>query len=311
MKLLGAFIRLIRWPNLVFIALTQFLFYYCIILPVFAEHNIDSNINWFYWSLLALSSVLIAAAGYIINDYFDLNIDRINKPDKLIVERYIKRRSALLLHIVLSIAGIMIGFYIDSHTKVRFLGWANAACVVFLFAYSISLKKRLLSGNILISLLTAWTVFVVTFCETSNMIDLQGSYAVEKITRLTFLYAAFAFIISLIREAVKDMEDIDGDRRYGCTTMPIVWGMNTSKVFVTVWLIVLIALLIVIQIYVLQFRWHISAAYCIVFIIFPLINIQRKLFRASDPRDYHKLSSAVKFVMLTGILSMIFFKIYS
>jgi 4-hydroxybenzoate polyprenyltransferase len=143
------------------------------------------------------------------------------------------------------------------------------------------------------------------------MIDLRGSSAVEKITRLTFLYAAFAFIISLIREVIKDMEDIEGDRRYGCTTMPIVWGINTSKVFVTVWLIVLIALLIVIQVYVLQFKWYISALYCIVFIIFPLLKMFRDLFRAVDARDYHKLSSAVKFVMFTGILSMIFFKIYS
>jgi 4-hydroxybenzoate polyprenyltransferase len=311
LKLLGAFMRLIRWPNLVFIALTQFLFYYCIVQPVFTEFNIDSNLNTFYWCLLAFSSVVIAAAGYIINDYFDLNIDRINKPDKLIVERHIKRRWALVWHIILSVLGIMIGFYIDLKTNVRFLGFANAACVVLLFAYSISLKKKLLAGNILISLLTAWTVFVVTFCEMSNMIDLRGSYAIEKITRLTFLYAAFAFIISLIREVVKDMEDIEGDRKYGCTTMPIVWGINTSKVFVTVWLIVLVALLIVIQVYVLQFKWYISALYCIVFIIFPLLKMFRDLFRATDARDYHKLSSAVKFVMFTGILSMIFFKIYS
>jgi 4-hydroxybenzoate polyprenyltransferase len=303
--------RLIRWPNLVFIALTQFLFYYCIIQPVFADYNINSNLNTFYWSLLAFSSVVIAAAGYIINDYFDLNIDRINKPDKLVVERYIKRRWALAWHIILSVLGILIGFCIDLKTNVRFLGLANTACVIFLFAYSISLKKKLLAGNMLISLLTAWTVFVVTFCETSNMIDLRGSYAIEKITRLTFLYAAFAFIISLIREVVKDMEDIEGDRKYGCTTMPIVWGINTSKVFVTVWLIVLIALLIVIQVYVLQFKWYISALYCIVFIIFPLLKMFRDLFRATDAKDYHKLSSAVKFVMFTGILSMIFFKIYS
>jgi len=217
----------------------------------------------------------------------------------------------LAWHIILSVLGIVIGFYIDANTNVRFLGLTNAACVLLLFIYSISLKKKLLAGNIVISLLTEWSVFAVTFCETSNMIELRGSFAVEKITRLTFLYGAFAFIISLIREVVKDIEDMEGDRRYGCTTMPIVWGVNTSKVFVTVWLIVLIALLIVIQIYVLQFRWYFSAVYCIAFIIVPLLKICRDLFRATDPKDYHRISSAVKFVMLTGILSMVFFKIYT
>ncbi len=109
------------------------------------------------------------------------------------------------------------------------------------------------------------------------------------------------------------MEDVEGDRKYGCKTMPIVWGLNASKVFVAVWLIVLIAALAIVQFYVLQFGWlfWISALYCTIFIIVPLLWIFRKLFRAQSPQDFHQLSSVVKIVMLTGILSMVFFKVYA
>lgn len=294
-----------------FIAITQLLFVYCIVHPVFAGVGVSPNIRAEYFLLLVLSSVTIAAAGYIINDYFDLNIDLINKPDKLVVEKVISRRWVIVWHLVLSFIGVAVALFIDFTTTVKFLTLANLGCVALLFLYSISLKKKLLSGNILISLLTAWVILVVTYCETSNLLRTIGfAPSTTKVTRISFLYAGFAFIISLIREVVKDMEDIEGDRKYGCNTMPIAWGINTSKVFVSVWLVVLIAALVIVQFYVLQFKWWWSAAYCILFIIAPLIYIFKKLFTAHTSNDYHSLSSLIKLTMFTGILSMIFFRIY-
>lgn len=313
LKLIRAFFQLIRWQNLVFIALTQLLFLYCIEKPLFLEANIIPNVNGFYFLLLVCASVAIAAAGNIINDYFDLNIDHINKPQKVVVDKVIKRRFAIMWHLLLSLTGIGFGFYIDYNTGVRFLGIANLVSVVLLFFYSSSLKKKFLIGNVLTSLLTAWVILVITYCETNNLLDVfrKGtSLQIDKLARVTFLFAGFAFIISLIREVVKDMEDVEGDRRYGCKTMPIVWGMNATKVFVAVWLIVIIAALIIVQFYVLQFRWWWSAFYCIIAIIIPLIFIFIKLFKAYTAADFHQLSTIIKIVMLTGILSMIFFKFY-
>ena len=310
MKKITAFFTLIRWQNLLFIAVTQALFAYCIIRPVYNTASITPIVTKWVLFLLILSSVFIAAAGYIINDYFDLNIDLINKPDKVIVGNTITRRWAIAFHLALSFIGIAIGFYLDITTRILLLGIANSICVFLLFFYSISLKKKLLIGNVLISALTAWTVFVITWCETRNLLSPLGSSR-SKITRYTLLYAGFAFIISLIREVIKDIEDMEGDRRYGCTTMPIVWGVNAAKIFIAVWLIVLLALLISLQFYVLQFHWWFSALYSFIFIIAPLINIFRKLFTATTSADYHQLSSRTKLVMLTGILSMIFIKIYS
>ena len=317
MKLITAFLRLVRLPNLVMIAVTQVLFYVSIV-PSYVGDNI-SILSYFgsqHYLLLILSSLLIAGAGNIINDYFDRNIDEINKPEKKIIDTLIKRRWAIVMHIVFSLIAILIGFYIDSQTPVFWLGFSNTICVLLLFAYSISLKKKLLVGNVLISLLTAWVIFVCFLCYYRTL-SFEGYEPFEqqailtRFIRISFLYTGFAFVISLIREVVKDMEDMEGDKKYGCKTIPITWGIPASKVFVAVWLVVLIGMIGIVQFYVLQFGWIWSAVYCIALIIIPLIWILQKLFKAQVPKDYHRLSTVIKFVMFTGLLSMIFFKIYS
>jgi len=305
---------LIRWPNLVFIALTQFLFYYCILLPGFplGESHAGSNVlkpGSFY--LLCLSSVLIAAAGYIINDYFDLNIDRVNKPAKIVVEKLIKRRWTIVWHWVLSGFGVVIGFYLSVKLKNIIIGPANLVCVVLLWFYSTTFKKKLLIGNVVISLLTAWVILVLYFCEfrLHRFIDPGYQYYLSRLFKFALLYAGFAFIISLVREVVKDMEDMEGDARYGCRTMPIVWGIQVSKFFSATWLMLLIVCLAIIQFYVLQYRWWWGILYSMAAIILPLLIVLRSLYYAISPADYHKLSNLIKAVMLTGILSMIFFKL--
>ena len=306
---------MIRWPNLFFIALTQALFYYCILLPSFHNDTI-SHENVLqpteFW-LLCLSSVLIAAAGYIINDYFDLNIDRVNKPDRIVVEKLIKRRWTIVWHWILSGAGILIGFYVSWKLRNIFIGPANIVCVALLWFYSTTFKKKLLIGNVIISLLTAWVILVLYLCEfrLHRFVDPGYHHSLSTVYKFAILYTAFAFVISLIREVVKDIEDMEGDARYGCRTMPVVWGVNVSKVFIATWLIVLIASLVVIQFYVLQYRWWASVLYCFIFILLPLLQILRKLYAASVTADYYQLSKLIKAVMLTGILSMIFFKLYN
>lgn len=280
-------------------------------IPVFKNSVVLPNVRGFNFVLICISSVLIAAAGYIINDYFDLNIDEVNKPDKLVVDRVIKRRWAIVWHVILSAVGIGIGFYVDFTTHIWLLGFSNTICVFLLFIYSATFKRRFLVGNVLISLLTAWVVLVVAWCEYNHLIKTNNSLHADKILRDTFLYAGFAFVISLVREVVKDMEDIEGDRRYGCKTMPIVWGINATKVFAAVWLVVLTGTLIVIQIYAMRLGWWLSIAYSLLLIIAPLIWIIRKLYKAKTPRDFHHISTLIKVVMFTGIVSMIFFRIYS
>jgi 4-hydroxybenzoate polyprenyltransferase len=170
----------------------------------------------------------------------------------------------------------------------------------------------LLLGNVIISLLTAWVIMVLFVAEwriyTINIPEHRD--VMSRLFKLAVVYSGFAFIISLVREVVKDIEDMEGDARYGCRTMPIVWGVNVSKMFLAVWMAVLIASILIMQIYVLQYRWWWSVLYSILLIVLPLVWILRKLYPATSKADFHRLSGVVKLVMLTGILSMLFFKLY-
>jgi 4-hydroxybenzoate polyprenyltransferase len=310
-----AFFRLVRWPNLLFIALTQSLFYFCIVIPSFyqghPEHENILRLNDFI--LLSLSSVLIAAAGYIINDYFDLNIDRVNKPEKVVVEKIIKRRWAILWHWVLSGIGILIGFYLSWKLRNIFIGPSNLTCVLLLWFYSTTFKKRLLIGNILISLLTAWVIGILYLAEfrLHRFVDPEFHGALSRVYKFAVVYSSFAFVISIVREVIKDMEDMEGDARYDCRTMPLVWGLNAAKFFCVCWLTILLAALIFIQFYVLQYRWWLTIIFSCFGVIYPILHVLKKLSKAEEPAQFHQLSQVVKGIMMMGILSMIFLKFYT
>ena len=313
MKLTRAFLRLIRWPNLIFIVLTQFLFYYCIILPNYQVYSINAAwfLSWPFWGWLSTASVLIAAAGYIINDYFDLNIDQVNKPDSIIIQKYIKRRWAIFWHMSLSFTGVIITIIISWKIGNWIIGPANLIIVFLLLFYSTTFKKKFLIGNIIISLLTAWVVFVLYISELDLATFSQQFFyraALTKIFKLTVLYGGFAFVISLVREVIKDMEDIKGDEAFGCRTMPIVWGIPASKVFAGVWLIVLMLAVSVLLVYAILNGWWVAALFALALVVVPLAMILRNLYRALSSAQFHAISSLIKLVMLTGIISMIFFK---
>jgi 4-hydroxybenzoate polyprenyltransferase len=303
---------MIRLPNLIFIVLTQVLFHVSVLDTILLPVGIRPAIDGWNFVLLSVSSVLIAAAGYIINDYFDINIDQINKPRANVVDKIVSRRWAMAWHFVLSGLGIILSGWLAWRTGLWYILIGNFICVLLLFAYSVSLKRKLLVGNVVISLLTAWVILVISFSEliivTANNSALIE--AINKIERIGFLYASFAFISSLIREAIKDIEDLQGDEKYGCRTMPIVWGVNAAKVYIAVWLVVILALLVILQVYVARFEWWWAMAYSIVFIIGPFVLIFLRLYKAKDQKDYHRLSNWTKLVMLTGILSMVFFYFY-
>ena len=314
MKLVPAFFKLIRWPNLVFIALTQVLFYYAIVIPSFpAIYHNALRLHSSLLIYLTLSSVLIAAAGYIINDYFDLNIDQVNKPDDIVIQKIIRRRWAIIWHLVLSILGVLLAAYVGWKINNILLPLANLLCVVLLWFYSTTFKKKLLIGNVIISLLTAWVILVIYCCEVNLFLLKEPVYhhAMARVFKFTVIYAGFAFIISLIREVVKDMEDIEGDERYGCRTMPIVWGLQASRVFITVWMIVLTGSVIILQIYAVLLGWWAGIIYSLALIVLPLLTLFRDLYQAKTSVDYHRLSTRIKLVMFTGILSMLFFLFYS
>lgn len=312
MQKIKDFLSLIRWTNLVFIILTQVCFYYFILQSTTATQRLDV----FNFSLLVLASVCIAAGGYIINDYFDYNIDIINKPHKLYIGKTISKRTAIKWHFALSFIGVLISFAISYHLHQRFywLGFFNLTITILLVFYSTTLKRKLLIGNIVVSFMIAWVILVVVASQfqllvPENIVS-QVRTEYSKLLRIGILFASFAFLINLMREVVKDMEDYIGDLKDGCKTMPIVWGFNVSKAFVGFCTIALLLLLMLVQIYVLQFEWYGAIAYAFVLLMIPLFFSLKILIVAQQTIQFQTLSMYYKVIMLIGIFSMIFFKIY-
>lgn len=309
MKLIGSFLKLVRYPNLIYIFLTQYLLQYAVIDPVYAKFGISPTLGYGWFFLLSLSTVLIAGAGYIINDYFDINIDQVNKPERIIIDRVINRRWAILWHTVFNVIGVGLGFLIGWHIGVPLLGVTQLACSGLLWFYSTSYKRQLLIGNIVISLLTALTVMIVGFYEPQlyKSITPQNAPADFLLLRIILLYAGFAFLISMIREVVKDLEDIKGDEWLGCRTFPIVYGINAAKDLSYVLSGVLIALILFVQILIFYKGWFVTLGYLFLLVQLPMIMVIRKLKKAKEPTDFHGVSTLIKIIMLTGILSMLFF----
>ncbi|MFM7839664.1 MAG: geranylgeranylglycerol-phosphate geranylgeranyltransferase [Chitinophagaceae bacterium] len=316
MKVLLAFFRMIRPLNLFFILLTQSLFQYCLLMPALKNSGLTPLLTNSYGVGLLVSSVCIAAAGYIINDYFDQNIDRINKPGKLILERYISRRWAMFWHFALSVCGLAGSAYVGwkVHHHLGLLA-ANGCCVVLLWFYSTQFKRQALVGNLIIALLTAWVIGILWWIEVqrvmSRPLSLLELQAHSRIFKFTVLYGGFAFIISLVRECAKDIEDITGDARYGCRTLPIVWGIQATKIFMITWMCVLIAALLIITVYTLPLGWYYFIGYSVLLILTPLIYTTRSIWIREQPAAFHAISNQIKFVMLTGILSMLFLLYYA
>ena len=307
MKSLTHFFKLIRWPNLVFILLAESLFHFCIYKPLYPNAHTASDFSFYF---IVATSICIAAAGYIINDYFDVNIDQVNKPQDVVVGNYISRRWVIFWHLLLSMGGVylsLIAFPFQQYIHVHF---SNLATILILWFYSTNFKRNFLIGNVVIGVLTAWTIGVVYFSKFTLLQLAQPTQMLPtdlKFFKLMLLYSSFAFIVTLVREALKDMEDMLGDQKFGCTTMPIAWGLQTTKVYVAVWLMVLILVLTIIQLYAIPFAWWIPISYAIITIIAPLIYVLFNLKKAYTAADFKRLSSWIKFAMLMGILSMGFF----
>jgi 4-hydroxybenzoate polyprenyltransferase len=269
-------LKLTRFGNLIIIALSQYFTAGFLI-------GMDT-LNDVPLFLLSLSTIAIAAGGYIINDYYDVKIDYINKPDRVVIGKNITRRYAILFHVVLSALGIVVGLYLSWR-----IGAVNIVSVFLLWLYSNSLKRLPFIGNLTVALLTGLSVYLVELFYRSG-------------NSLVAIYALFAFFMTLIREVIKDMEDLKGDNSFGCKTLPIIWGIRKTKILIYVLLIIFAGLVIMMnQLYrALPFKYH------LIFLFVPLLWLLYRLFRADMKKDFTRLSIFCKVIMMLGILSMAF-----
>jgi 4-hydroxybenzoate polyprenyltransferase len=301
-----AFLKLLRWPNLLFIVLTQFLFQFAILNHIFLPTQHVSNT---LFVLIVAASALIAAAGYVINDYFDINIDIINKPNRRYIENIFSRRQAILFHFFLTMLGLICTAYVSYNIQYWWLLLYNLVSVVLLVIYSTSLKRKNLYGNFLIALLTAYTIGVLFLIQLHilNAGSINNKELLNKLFRVTGAYMLFSFITTLIREAVKDLEDIEGDRKEGCRTMPIVWGVPVTKMYTGILFFITILLLAAITIYSFLLNYYTATIYVVVLLITPSIYCIFQLKKAQTGVAYAHISRTLKYIMLAGVFSMLFF----
>jgi len=270
------FLKLTRFWNLLIIAMAQ---YFAV------DFFIDKGKIWdIKLFILSLSTVIIAAAGYIINDYYDVKIDLINKPERVVIGKDVARRYALLLHSLLSMMGVALGFLLGWK-----IGMINFFSAFLLWWYSNDLKRQPFIGNFVVALLTGLSIFLVNIL-----------YHVHQ--PLVTIYALFAFAMTLVREIVKDVEDLKGDNTFGCKTLPIIWGLRKTKFFL--YLLLLIFFISVIGIN--QLFEQLPMYYFFTFLFVPLVLLVIWLIRADTSKDFHRVSQWCKVIMLLGISSMIF-----
>jgi 4-hydroxybenzoate polyprenyltransferase len=301
-----AFFRLIRLSNLLIVASTQVLIRQCVILPLLKQVKMEPQLPLSLFILLVIATVLITAGGYAINDYFDRKIDRVNKPQLLIVGKLIFPRHAMAYHLFFTIAGILLGTWVALRSEELYLSLVFFMVSGLLWFYSTIYKRELLLGNIIVALLIALVPFLVLLFELPLLARNYGS-AVTPITRylLTWVlgFSLFAFLLNLMREIVKDAEDFEGDRAYGKNTIPVAWGISAAR-----WILVA---LICLTIALLTFAWfwfvrdNVTLIYFITVLVIPLVIVAIMLLKGGDKKLFHKVSTWLKLIMLAGLGYMI------
>lgn len=267
-------LRLTRFTNLLIIGLAQYFTAYFLV-----DNSALTDLRLL---ILTSSTVLIAAAGYIINDYYDIKIDYINKPERVVIGKGIPRRFAILFHTLFSFAGIALGYY---------LGWQialiNFLSAFLLWWYSNNLKRLPFVGNFSIALLTGASIYIVALLFGGD-------------DTLIIIYSSFAFFMTLVREIIKDMEDLKGDSTFGCKTLPIVWGFRKTKQFLYAVIFIFCMTVLILD---LLFT-ALPSVYFVLFLFAPLIWMVLRLYRADTIKEFEWLSNFCKVIMLLGILSM-------
>src|SRR5664280_2802110 len=310
------FLKLIRWQNLILIISTMILMRYAVLAPLVSrigvilikgsgeEIPMTLQFPWYDFALLVLATVFITAGGYVINDYFDIKTDIINK-GKVIVGTKIPRRKAMMWHSIFNIVGVAAGFYISFKSGYFWLGILFLVVSGLLYFYSASYKRQFLIGNIIVALLTAMVPMLVVFYEWPALYKFYMLNAIRLPDINIIIYwvggfALFAFLTNLAREIIKDIEDFEGDIAYGRNTVPVVIGVLSSKI--------VSICLIIITIILLYLTWYffisdtITLIYMSAAIVLPLLFVIYKLVISSEKKQLHSASSVMKIVMITGIL---------
>ena len=304
--------KLVRLPNLVIIALTQYAMRYLLMEPLLPSADFALQFGDLQFGMLVFSTMLIAAAGYIINDYFDTRTDLINKPSDVVVGMSISRRQAITMHAILNIIGIGFGIYLSFYIKLPSLSLIFLLATGLLWFYSTNYKRQFLIGNLIVSFLTALVPLMVVLFEIPLLNTAYGEIMLGHQASFIYIFAwvagfsFFAFVTTLIREIIKDSEDFKGDAAYGMKTLPIVLGTKATKGILSGMIILTMAALVFLLLRYIMFSGehidYLSFTYFLVCLLIPFLILLILILRAGNKQDYHRASNLIKSIMLAGIM---------
>lgn len=298
-----AIVNMLRVPNLLIIALTFIFLRYLVFIPVYTTFSIAIKTGSLYFILMVTATILIAVAGYVSNDFFDVVTDKVNKPKKQYIGTLMSPGSALATAISLSFAAVIFSLWLTWLLK----SWIPAVILLLALSvtwwYAIQLKKSFLWGNIAVSCMTAGTIAMAWLIE-KQYTKVQDEPATI-ITTIISAISIFAFLLSLLREIVKDMEDIEGDKLIKCRSLPIVLGIPFTKTILLILVVFTIMLLVIAQIYLLPNNRFIAIIWLSICVEFPLIYFIYSLKKAQEKIEFHRLSTMLKWIMLGGIGSIV------
>lgn len=295
------YLNLIRYKNLLMIAFMQLIVLYGFL----KLQNLELALAIWQYLLLVVSTVCIAAGGYIINNIFDQNTDLENKPNNVIVGKSISEGLAYNLYVAFTLIGVCIGFYLSNVIlKPNFLLFFIIPSAL-LYIYATSLKQMMIVGNVIVAFMLSFSIIIVgIFMIFPNTLKFDGNYEVLSTVLSVLLdFAIIAFVINFIREIVKDLEDINGDYNQGMKTLPIVLGASrTSKIVFALSFIPIIMILY--YVYKNLFELLYATMYILGFIIGPLLYFTIKVWSAKTKKDFHHLSNVLKLVIFFGIIAI-------
>jgi 4-hydroxybenzoate polyprenyltransferase len=295
------FLKLIRYQNLLIIALVQAVFHFGFLKQ---QKGLIVALNSVEFILLIIATVCIAAAGYIINNIADQETDAISKPEKVIVGKHISEKTAYNYYIAFNIVGVMLGFFIANVVFKESFAAIFIVVAFILYLYATQFKQSLLAGNFLVSFLVAFSILLVGIFDLYPVIIDETRQFLGVLFQIIIDYAVFAFLLTFIREVVKDIEDYEGDLKTGMNTLPIYLGKEkTQKVVFGLSFIPLIALLYYLNANFTNLEYVLY--YTLALVVAPMLYFIIKLWQAKTQKDFNHLSTVLKFIMITGILSIV------
>ncbi|MDO9275158.1 MAG: geranylgeranylglycerol-phosphate geranylgeranyltransferase [Lutibacter sp.] len=300
---LTAFLRLIRWKNLLLIIYLQILLKF----SLFSVFELKSNLSVFQFVILILSLILITAAGYVINDIFDLKSDLINKPHKVIVSNYFSVESAQHWYLITNTSGIVLGIGLSLSIQKPSYSFIFMGASLLLYFYSKTLKSKPFIGNMAVSFLIAFSIITLGLFDFDFEIKNNSQ---KLVIYVTLLLSAFGFLINLVREVVKDMEDINGDYNLKMSTLPILFGISRTKKIASFLCVFPLGLLLFIVVKYASV-YKLTVLYLVLFSLVPLLYVALKLLSAKTKKDFKKLSMLLKIMMFLGINSLLIFSLNS